>query len=1752
MPTLLQRRVQLRQSSRIESVPVEPVETSAPSVTLLERRVALRSAPSPQYGSEGTLLERRARLRKTLPPGGTLLQRRAALRLASPAPQPPTTAKPATIPKEVQSGAGQEGRVAESLPNLAPMSPAMVDYLNRPEAKEAAKNIAPLVAEGKAQSAVPEGKADKIDWTMFFKSAAVGTPQVVKAVGTGLEAGPDLERVYPTHEIGGVTLDEEVPKEKVRLPGFWGGQPQHKETGEDLYSDIEYGPDAKTITKERYFRFTRKPITVGDIATAAVLELGQGKERAERGAFSVAGSVTKEAGKVLQRAIPESWSKETQEAAAGPLFEFSPAAANAWTANIGSQAPVLATTLIGGPPGGFALMSLMEAGTFHEAATTIGIDEDISKRYSQIYGPISGSIEYAQFWWMGKAFGARASKPLTGAARKFAIKVLKEVGGIAWEGGEELSQNTVENLLLQKAIEEQNARYPDRPPLTPPALGDGGLHAFVLGAAVAGVYRGAGHIESYAQARLGQIGKVAAAETRPGTGAEAKTPPAEVRTQATDAAVPLSAADPAEVARVAKEAEAIGAKYDGITEGGSSQVTLPGGSTVSIKPGESVAAINAAWEASAAQAKAKIPEGETAFEAGMKAGAPSAPATLESATAAAKAAPEAPGLRRTNAEATVGPTAPVPQAVIDEAVAAVNALPKPSKRASLIVVARVAKKHGLDVKVLRQAVTDTAEVRAPEERAPAVVAKPPVAMEPRLPGESISTTEIKRVLEQQFQVPIRTGRLVGPFAAVYKTQPEVIRSKTFGEVGEYLHESAHHLVKKDVSVLTQMPPECRKEIRRLDYEPEKHRLREGFAEFFRKYMTDDGADTDAPAAYQWFVNEWLPKSPWSDPIRISKEAVNQWQAPGAVERVKAQIAQAPSRLTKLVDWLGHPLRIWDRLVGQWQNRLHITVRIAREITGLRDPLRQLPPEVNFPLYAKVIQMSASAKTQHAILDYMPDATGSNVGPSLREYMMPIAKELRDPKTLWDFYAFAYARHAIDVHAQNKNPGISLTDAKYVVEKFQERPGWTQAADGLKKWHDGLLDYLIDAGGLSPEAKKVMNEMYPNYISLARDMETGYIGTGAGGIRLGDLPQPVRRLRGSGRRILPPLETAILYAERTFALADKIRFGRMLIDFSKQYPGAGKYVERVSPVIKPTSFDIDEIRAQLTARGVPVENAEGLLTIFRATHIGDPKNSILTLYDKNGRPESYFIDPELYGMMMGIDRPFRLPPILHWTLGAAVRSVRLGTTGLKAAFSLITNPLRDIQTVFMQTESKGLRSNPLSVAIRSVGGIVNDMTGGEASRLWKAGGGEMAQPLGIDRRFLKEAVHEILATDPKSKILNWSRHPVDSLRSIFSVPEAGPRVGEFKASLKRMGWKPGQRLTFQQYMMAQMDAANVSVDFREGGSLGMWLNQLTAFFNPAIQGPARMADTIKRHPFRSFFRGIAYITLPTLALWWKYKDEEWYINLPPEERYRYWHIKINGTILRIPRPFEWAHVFGSLPEGIADWIYRRNPQAFKDAGVRTLEDALPSLIPTGIEPSMEVAANWDWFRDRPLVNKGQEGLLPEDRTNPWDTETARAIGKLFHVPPAYVQHLLEGYTGGLATDIIGNLETSARWMGAMPMQGTRPREWADLPVVGRLFLRPNTTRLIDDFYEERDRLSQRYRSAKTKGDFSTIDTTDINRSLTFDAYSKTMTLYRTQIKTIIENPSLSDDEKRRAILEKQEQMISLAKQALAMKKGMASR
>src|SRR5690606_3877007 len=186
-------------------------------------------------------------------------------------------------------------------------------------------------------------------------------------------------------------------------------------------------------------------------------------------------------------------------------------------------------------------------------------------------------------------------------------------------------------------------------------------------------------------------------------------------------------------------------------------------------------------------------------------------------------------------------------------------------------------------------------------------------------------------------------------------------------------------------------------------------------------------------------------------------------------------------------------------------------------------------------------------------------------------------------------------------------------------------------------------------------------------------------------------------------------------------------------------------------------------------------------------------------------------------------------------------------------------------------------------------------------------------------------------------------------------------------------------------------------------------------NARVQGYDRLVRALRRDPVGTMVRISAGITLPSIILYAINRDDPEYWELPQWQRDLFWHVKIGGTWVRIPKPFELGIVFGTIPERILEWIDSQDPEGLKES----LKDflvgeiggtVLPSV--TAVQPLIAGLANCSLSSRRPIVPRSRQDVEPRFQATERTSEVAQLLGRWTNTSPLKIVNLLFGWTGGL--------------------------------------------------------------------------------------------------------------------------------------------
>lgn len=997
----------------------------------------------------------------------------------------------------------------------------------------------------------------------------------------------------------------------------------------------------------------------------------------------------------------------------------------------------------------------------------------------------------------------------------------------------------------------------------------------------------------------------------------------------------------------------------------------------------------------------------------------------------------------------------------------------------------------------------------------------------------LGTHDIREFFSKAFDVPtMLSGRVKGKTAMAYDPRAQAVlqNSKHFGDLGALSHEIAHHIdTSEGVMKSLANDPAILTEIGHLDYDPQKQRPFEGFAERLRSLMTGDPPSAPTPKFDAWFSN-WMKSHPdIAGKLGQGKGLIDAWRQQGALGRVMGNIygmGEEPKDPNQTA-WGAFKEKAgnaWRGFRKTQMDDLAVTAQFSRAVeeahaaTGAKGKFfaEGTSPEdlarafrFNGPNYAKDTIENG----------YRSLKTGQTFGPGLKEVLQDIA-----PQDYKRFRAWVYARSAIEAWGKGINPGISEADAKYVLANHGEK-GWGDLADKFTDHLNGGLALLAENGVITPKAALDMMKDWNTYIPFMR-VRPDQVNKGKGGAGMVDLGDTIKKRTGGDFAIRDPFEYAQQRAAMWYDRATKQIVTNAIIEAAKQVPGLGKWAIQEPPQMEHTGIKTeriwDEVKPVLLKAGLSQQeidaikkstNPDDMINLFNPRYWFRGDQPVVRILNDQAKPEMWRVNPELYSFMKGMDRT-TLPWYLNSTVGALARFERSGATALKSTFApkhlanyLMTAMMQTRQNVakdFIPNALQGMQVWLTGEAVKATGGDP-----GEAFKLWERSGVMLGNIIGMDYNSVRAQTREMMKNTTVDKLKNllvpqgWenvegvnrgiqaatgaAKLPAQAYMKIVQgmthASDIAPRLSEFFGSLKQDGLtiddiNKGKMPTQEQFAKAINRAREVSIDFTRAGTVGRVLNQFLPFWNARLQGMDKAVRSFRDDPKTMLMRSGVLIATAA-ANWWFQKDQDWRKAAEPFVKYGMFTFTNDAgkPVLRLPHTHEYGWSIYAGTQAVLDGINEKNPGVLADwwhnASHRIGFPFAPlSIIPSYAAAPLENISNYDFFRGRPVVPQHMaESLQPADQTTGHATFLAKQLGQHFNWSPDKIDHLLEGESGGLYRSVLGSAEA----VGNIS-QGKAPN-MADVPVIGGAAFRRDYVRDEQDFYNRQEELKQSLGSQK---------------------------------------------------------------------------
>lgn len=981
---------------------------------------------------------------------------------------------------------------------------------------------------------------------------------------------------------------------------------------------------------------------------------------------------------------------------------------------------------------------------------------------------------------------------------------------------------------------------------------------------------------------------------------------------------------------------------------------------------------------------------------------------------------------------------------------------------------------------------------------------PDVVYNPVTEGNPVSRRDILDTINKAFNVKVKHGRLGSPanVAGWFNKKTKAVRTREFMNPRTVTHELGHVIDDRfgfsnnpayDRELIGQVYKRFGDVYNNLNAAGKRG---EGFAEFFRDYTGNRARAKEAFPTFYSAFEKALDRDPELRGATNKLSAlVHQWNRQAPDDRVGGRIAWTPRDEAKggIVDRIrAVSSKAYTQMIDEL-NPIRDLVTEVEKRTG-----KKMESEAN-PFLQAWAARGWAGKAQYLIEHGIPEE-----GIKPLTYIYKSIGEGREH----DFGKYLVAQRELDIAKWNtkmKQAGeadkliqrtISNEEMIFTLEKYDKDTRIVQAASDLYNYNDYLLRQLRDSGFLSADGYKAMREKYPHYIPFFRDFSdsaaTEFVGMANNGFV--NLPNPIKKMKGSTRDIINPLESIIKNTVLFTRTIEKNEVGKRIARIADM-DGMGDLIERVpgSASAKDSTFSVWENGKKVTYATTP--------DVYKAVQLYDPQtaNIVVSILSK---PASLLrfgatISPE-------------------FTAGNIVRDTISATVFSHHGFIPVYDSIR---------------------------GLYHYLKKDNLYWDYMKSGAAQADIMSIDRNFLYEQTHKLLGH--KSIAKDVIKSPITCLRALSECSEMATRLGEFENAQKgytgRFNRLFGSKRESVSLRDAGIEARDVTLDFGRHGTWGKQFNRATAFFNAALQGTDKLYREFRDHPAQMAFKTAALITLPSIASWYACKDDPRYQEVPQWEKDIYWFIPTKDTLYKVPKPYELGVLFGSGIERALQYAYDRDRNidgnGFSGYGESIVDTMGPSFMPTGLIPIFEWTTNYSMFQKKNIVPQSQEDLPDWMQYGNNTSYVARQMGKALNLSPRKIDTAIYDLSGGLGKHVLGLIDDATGLSQTRPAKGLSETAFAK-KFIETPYKNADSVNVLRQRYDEQNQLYNQYKE--------TGEIPDGFNPERFAVYKNTMdalkNVNRAQM-AVINSTDLSPEEKRQRLDELNMMSVRLSRKAL---------
>jgi hypothetical protein len=649
--------------------------------------------------------------------------------------------------------------------------------------------------------------------------------------------------------------------------------------------------------------------------------------------------------------------------------------------------------------------------------------------------------------------------------------------------------------------------------------------------------------------------------------------------------------------------------------------------------------------------------------------------------------------------------------------------------------------------------------------------------------------------------------------------------------------------------------------------------------------------------------------------------------------------------------------------------------------------------------------------------------------------------------------YLIAQHAQAVRAAHPKASIgkgrtAAEDAAYLNE-FRDRvaikasaksPAMTygQVADRIADYSRDILLYAVKSGLISPELAGHLDKIYPNHVPL--DRVFSLIEEGGGHQQGGRGPASLSRqtvvmkLEGSERPVENSLFSLLEKTHRVFREGSKNEAARTLAEYRNG-------VKDSKGIMQKSGFE-----GLITELG-PGESAPSHLKIS---------------YLDGGKKREFKTIPEIAAAAKSLD--VQQIGLFAKVINFPVRVAKAGTVGFNIPF-LVANLFADSAGTKVNSKHSGLLNDPRAFMEAFLAALPGRP--GAGGKIWAemkseaAGGTSFDMYRNANPVQTVEAIRATRSVDDAATHL--IRHPIHTTAMLFREVEnfvsRSEQFGRARiyAQTKRALLKEG-RSEKDARTLAALASNRDLPPYHLAGNVMRAMGAPLMFLNARTQGTRVDLRALKDSPARTGIRIAARLMFPVaLATVWNLSSEERrkaYKDLQPYELDGNLTFLMPGVPSR-DKQGRYSVLKFKLPAGLnnATIPVRRMIETLAGMDPLKVEEMAESLfgfvspvspadaIPQAIKPSVQAAANYDFFRKQPQVPGRLRDVPPEMQVHPHTSGTAKKIGsalgaiplKAFKggVAPIKVEEFIKGTLGGAGAQLINASDHALYAAGVIP-------------------------------------------------------------------------------------------------------------------------